>query len=194
MDDYALVPEREVEELKKEVEDLRKNPVGSTPEGKELMEQVESLNQTIHSLSDFFKEASESLERFESKPKEESKIEPKVDELIEQNKKIAKGIIAVADLVKDLTMKMESAHAEAPKIKQPKPAMPQPSFSPPNMSQHNDQMPPMPDFGKPPKMEMPKAPGSLPEFNDNLPPLPNDLPPLGPTPPPPKPKKKLFGF
>ena len=179
MDDYALVPEHEVEELKRQVQELRKNPLGSTPEGKELTEQIESLNQTLHSLMNFFKEASESLERYETKPKESPRVESKVDELIEQNKKIAKGIIAVADMVRDLSVKIDTKPEPAP---EPKPRMQarQPDFG----------MPSIQDF------EMPnqQAPPSMPEFDDNLPPLPGNLPPLGPAPNPPRQKKKLFGF
>jgi hypothetical protein len=87
----------------------------------DLQSSIDSLNQSINSLVGLFKEAAESL-KMEEKEADivAQKIDPimeKLDMIIDQNKKIAKGIVAVADMMDE----------RLPKIRGPERPVPQPS-------------------------------------------------------------------
>lgn len=68
-----------------------------------LKQSIDNLNNSINSLIKVFKDAGEELEK--SEPKEiDEKVTPlmqKIAMLEEQNEKIARGIVAVADMLKE---------------------------------------------------------------------------------------------
>ncbi|MFO8016774.1 MAG: hypothetical protein R6U32_06735 [Candidatus Woesearchaeota archaeon] len=103
-EDYDIVPHEEVLRLRKEVEDIKQHPFGSTKEGKELLEAIKKLSESMDNLTGLFQEAAEQM-KLEERESEmiSKKIDPlfnQMNELIDENKKIAKGIIAVADMIK----------------------------------------------------------------------------------------------
>jgi len=104
-EDYDIIPHEEVLKLRKELDEIKKNPLGSTATGRELLESINSLNHNIVNLLNLFKEAAEELKFEENEAKVVSdKMIPmlqKFDTLIDQNEKLAKGIVAVADMVKE---------------------------------------------------------------------------------------------
>ncbi|MBT4717402.1 hypothetical protein HOB85_05525, partial [Candidatus Woesearchaeota archaeon] len=117
-DDYALVPQQEVERLKEQVEALRKNPLAGTASGHDLLNSVNALNLSINSMLDLFKEAAKTMKTEapaassgDLKPMLKQVIE-KLDAVVDQNKKIAKGIVAVADLVREGSSKEEEETEE----------------------------------------------------------------------------------
>ncbi len=138
---------------------------------KSLQDSVDELNRNISLLVSIFKEANQTMktESFETKVNLDPVFEKlnqiieqnkKIDIILDQNRKIAEGLIAVAELVKK----------DLPKLivrpePRPQQIMPQP-------------LPPMPMQMQQPRM-MPMQPG--------MPPAQQGLPPL---PPPPAPKKK----
>ena len=85
------------------------------------------------------------------------KLDHKLETIIEQNTKIAEGIVAVADMIKEMRKKHEEHHMEAPKPKAPEPR-PMPSM----------------DMGAPPPPPGP-APGPLgiPPSDLSVPPMPD---------------------
>jgi chromosome segregation ATPase len=178
-DDYTLMSSKEVSELKQDVDYLKKNPLGGTKSGKSLQESIEKLNDNIQELIEIFKEASEMTKSEEREAdiiiKRIQPIEQKMDELADQNQKIAKGILAVADMV--------SAREE--QRPQPRP-QPQQQMQPRPMMQ-----PPMP---RPMSSPMPSQPRLPPMSNIPPPSMNTSMQSLG-LPAPPKPeKKKLLGF
>ncbi|MFC1728272.1 hypothetical protein ACFLZ7_02290 [Nanoarchaeota archaeon] len=175
VDDYALVSEKEVGQLKRDVDFLKKNPLGGTSSGKSLQDDITNLDKSIKDLVGIFKNASDQMS-LEDKETDiiAKKIDPlfeKIDLLIDQNQKIAKGIVAVADLVSDTLQKQ--APQPRPQVQRTAPSMP----SRPG---------PMGPSGLPPL----GAPGSFPPPPGARPASSGGLPPLAP---PKKESKGLFG-
>lgn len=169
-DDYTLLSSKEVSELKQDIDYLKKNPLGGTKSGKSLQESIDKLNTNMELLIEIFKEASDQMKAEERESdvilKRIQPLENKLEELSEQNQKIAKGILAVADMV--------AAKEQAP---QPKP---RPMMMPPMAPR-----PPMPGMQAPPRMSpMPNAP----TFSQP------SAPSLPPPPMPRKDDKGMFGF
>ena len=103
--DYDIIPHEELLKLRREVNELKQHPLGATSTGKELLETIKELNTNISNLFNLFREAAEEMKLEESEAKMVAeKMKPmmqKFDTLIDQNEKIAKGIVAVADMVKE---------------------------------------------------------------------------------------------
>lgn len=174
-DDYTLLSSKEVSELKQDVDYLKKNPFGGLKSGRSLQESIEKLNENIEMLIEIFKEASEQVKAEERESdvliKRIMPMEQKLDELSDQNQKIAKGILAVADMV------------AAKEQEKPRPVQQQ---RPPQQSQPQQMIPrPMPQIQQPMNQRMPPMGGMPP------PPTMGTLPPL--MPPKKEEKKGLFG-
>lgn len=141
MSDYELIPNKELLRLRKEIDRLKGGKDSSS------MESVESLAKSIETLNELFFAATQEMKAEEkSEHTILKKIEPlfdKLDEISNQNTKIARAIIALTDMIKE--------HKHAPRMPGPRPtfrpmpASPTPSFSPPPPS-----MPP-PKFTPPKK-------------------------------------------
>jgi uncharacterized protein YukE len=124
-DDYELVPHREIEGLKSEVERLKKAPAqaSSGAGGKSLSSSVEELNLSIKKLIELFTntEAELSKDYAEHNPIEEFK------EIKRQNEQIAQAILALADLVRDLKSERLDVQQSQPSRYNPLPLQPQPT-------------------------------------------------------------------
>ncbi|MBI1969787.1 hypothetical protein HYS48_03780 [Candidatus Woesearchaeota archaeon] len=104
-EDYDMVPHKKLRELEKQVGELKRNPLGSTASGQTLQESMNRLSDNIEDLTSLFKDAAEQM-KLEEKDSVilSKKLEPmmeRMDTLIDQNHKIAKGILAVADMIKE---------------------------------------------------------------------------------------------
>ncbi len=202
--EYEIVPEKEVEDLKKQVEEVRKNPLGSTPSGRELLKAVKELNESINHLTGLFQDAADSMKLEEKESdaigKKLSPMLEKLDTLIDQNEKIARGIVSVADMVKeDLGRKKQQAPGPST-APGPQGPQPQQQMGRPPSSQSGQ---PGPQQGQPIRVQVPPAGVKAPQGPPPSPPS-GAQPPKPPegsgTPPPPpqapkeKPKRKLFGF
>jgi len=171
--DYELLPEKDIAKLKRELDKLRIVSSKISPEN------IEQLNRNINELIDIIKIAGNQM-KFEETDLYSQKlnlIANKLDTLIDENKKIAEGIVAVADLVKGEHKAPQPIH---PAFKTPEPPL---GPVPPTK--------PIPPIKTPPLGEIP---GSQP-----LPPAPQFgmAPPEMPPPPLtklPRKKKKLFGL
>ena len=60
-DEYELLPKHELETLKKEVERLKKHPLGDLKEGETLLDAVNNLNNSVRKLIDIFTKAEADL-------------------------------------------------------------------------------------------------------------------------------------
>ncbi|RMF55169.1 hypothetical protein D6745_02950 [Candidatus Woesearchaeota archaeon] len=186
-EDYELFPRREIEKLKEEVELLKRNPIGTTPVGKDLLSSVEQLNSSINNMLELFKNAADQM-KFEEKEKTDSaarikELEEKLDKIIDQNYKIAEGVVAIADMVKEMKKK------PIPKpVSHPKPIPPaSPSPLGPTPVGPSPSPPPL---GTPPTgLDFPPPLGTAP---NPLGPAPPPPPPAPSIMPPPKPEKKGF--
>lgn len=102
-EDYELISQNELKDLKKQIDEI-KNTSGSVPEQEKrsLQTSIDALTISITKLLDVFKDANKHMKDSETDVLD--KVNPmilKMDDLLEQNKKIAKGIVAIADMVKD---------------------------------------------------------------------------------------------
>ncbi len=101
-----------------------------------LKESIDNLNNSINSLMKLFKEATEQLKMEEHDSEVvDKKISPvmqKITTLEEQNEKIARGIVAVADMLKERQIKTpEFRSMQQPQQPMIRPAMPPPSTGQP---------------------------------------------------------------
>lgn len=184
-EEYELVPEKEIEELKEELKRIKEFEVQPT---KKLSVNFAELNIKIDRLLAIFEEALKELKVEEGGLTFQEKMKPlieRMDRLLEQQSQIAQGMVAVNDIVAELKERIEVAGTtpvsrEAPtemarEVKIP--AQSQEIAPPPGP-------PPLPSG------PMPAGPPAHEPLPGMLPPLPRGMPP----PPPPAPPKKRGFF
>jgi len=201
-EEYAIVSKKEFLALKKELDRIKKNPLEGSESGEDLQSSIDNLNKSLNVMLEVFKQAADDMKLEEHDTEMVSKqigpINEKIETLIDQNQKIAKGIVAIADMVKEKLEEIEKETSKphlpplsggpAPKPPAPTPAAPMPPpgpgpMSPPGAPPSGPGAPPgMPPMGEPEGME----PGGLPPLT------PPGAPPAGapPTGAPPAPGKK----
>lgn len=210
---YEIMSHKEIVNLKRQIKDLQYK-TQNTPSDK-LLNSINNLTEQMNSMIGLFKTAADEM-RMEEKDEHfvAKKIEPlieRLDEIIDQNRAIAEGMVAVSDLVKDnignnkLTPKhdfFQPKHEEKLDLKPHKPEShleppkPEPALKPPLPEPTLN--PPPPVF---PKFDVPEPMGHEPMDKHTPPmPMPNMAmptePPSMPEPFPfeePKKKKGLFG-
>jgi hypothetical protein len=119
VDDYELLPHEELEHLRREIASLKKNPYPGTKQNQNLLDSMDELNSSIKKLIHIFEGTQEEL------IKEYSEASPTklLKEISEQNAKIAQGIIALAEMVKNTQApQVRSQASQAPRQ--------QPQFNP----------------------------------------------------------------
>ncbi len=179
-DEYAIVSKKEFLTLKKELERLKKNPLEGSESGETLQSSIDNLNKSLNVMLEVFKQAADDLKLEEhdsdTLSKQMGPLGDKIDTLIDQNQKIAKGIVAIADMVKEKLEEIEKKEDERTKLP-PLGGGPKPVSGPPPIISPSG-------FGAPPS-----GPGALPpvgapqgmEPPAGLPPLtPPGAPPSGP--------------
>lgn len=94
-EEYEILPKDELDYLRKEVEKLKKNPFGNSEKSRTLYDAVEDLNKTMKKLLTLFEGTQQEL------IEEYSKARPNeaLGEVLDQNEKIAKGTLAIADMI-----------------------------------------------------------------------------------------------
>ena len=212
-DEYAIVSKKEFLALKKELDRIKKNPLEGSESGENLQSSIDNLNKSLNVMLEVFKQAADDMKLEEHDSEMVSKqigpIQEKVDTLIDQNQKIAKGIVAVADMVKEKLEEIgeKAAAPAAPKLPPlsggPKPRAPAPGPLPPpgvptgmpplGAPEGLGPMPPMgtepAPMGMPPLEAEPALPGTPPT---PMPP-PGMSPGMPPPGAPPREKKTIMG-
>ena len=117
--DYEIMPYKEIVALKKEVEALKSKSGASS---QDLLNSMDTLTKTMNSMLQLFKSAAEEM-RSEGNEKQDftEKAGPmleRLDALEEQNRTIAEGMVAIADMVKEMK-------GEKPSLFKPKPQRPE---------------------------------------------------------------------
>lgn len=115
---YELMPHKKIKAIKTEIDRLKKKAEKESFSSKSFRSSVDNLKQSIDSLMDLFKEATESMKAEEKAEEEVSKkIMPllaRMDDIEEQNRKIAEGIVTVADMVSELKEETKKRPAPMP--------------------------------------------------------------------------------
>lgn len=137
-DSYELMPQKEIVEIRKELDRLKKNPLGENTNTDTLLEAIRDLSRTIKDLHQLLSTAAKGLkdEETQGEPGEsehEESLAKKIDVLVEQNKKIAQGIVTVAEMLKELKERRDEASLmKRYTMPRPRPMMaPPPVPSPP---------------------------------------------------------------
>ena len=168
-EEYEILPHQLLQDLKSEVEALKKKLLSPDAKANELILEIESLKDSIHELTTLFQKALEQT-KDDDVIKSIAVMKEKQETVVRQNETIAKGMIAISDKLDDW-MKRNSA-----------PSSPSPSYSP---VQHTVGAPVMPGMRVAPPLQM-----EPPSFaTSSMGPMANDFPP-----PPPAPGKKRVGL
>ncbi len=101
-DEYDIIAPKTVSELRRQLDEMKKTNV---PDMRALQKSIQDLTAAINTMIAIFKEASEGMKVEEQ---EEHVVAKKIDPLISkfedisyQNQKIAEGILALADIIKE---------------------------------------------------------------------------------------------
>jgi hypothetical protein len=153
-EDYEILPQKEIQELKDELRKLKDFEI--TPSKKMQVSLVE-VNTKLDKLLSIFEEAMTALQVEEGGLSFKEKMRPvaeKMNKILEQNSEIAQGIVAVADLVRDLREDLGKGVAVKETLSAPEPMqLPPGQFAPqayPPAGAPAQPMPPMPGMGMPP--------------------------------------------
>jgi hypothetical protein len=192
-EEYELMPHKEIIKLREELEKLKKNPLGRGKKAEDLLESIETLNDSINSLIYVFQHATDELKREPKKEAEQTDLKPlleKFNELMEQNKEIAEGIVSIAEMIKYEKRKIDSfderikpysrfseersSFGPRPEPKPFTPPQPIPQQAPPTLQPRPGfQIPQASSFDTPP----PGNPNPMPNFSNKpaqpFPPLPS---------------------
>ncbi|MEM0231395.1 MAG: hypothetical protein QXW00_01680 [Candidatus Woesearchaeota archaeon] len=107
-DEYELIPHREILELRKEIAELKEHL-----RGKQIPEQPgaqpKNLSDSINELLQVFKEATEQLK---SKPATSESMAL----LVQQNEKIAKGLLMIEDTLEEYLPRILAALGQNPEL------------------------------------------------------------------------------
>ncbi len=184
---YEIMPIHEINEMKKEIESLKKQYLNQG-----VPSSIDTLNNNIKDLLAIFREATSEM-REEQKVVDASKkrideVSLNVNELFDQNAKIAEAIIAVHDLSREMKEMMDEM---VKKSAEPELAIPVPNIPPIPAN-----IPPLPAVAAEP--EMPMAPPIVPRPPQPPQglgrPLPGTIPPPRmPPPPQPPPQRPMPG-
>ena len=123
-DEYEILPHQLLQDLKYEVEALKKKLTQPDTKSNELILEIESLKDSLHELQDIFKRALEE-NKGEDLAGTVRVLKEKVEAVVMQNETIAKALLAISERMEEQRAPLRAA---APSL----------------MSQHTIGMPEMP--------------------------------------------------
>lgn len=135
-EEYELLPHQVLQDLKSEIEALKKRL--SQPDAKinELLLELESLKDTTHELTTIFQKALEQVKE-EDTTSLLKNLNQRLQTVVTQNETIARGMVAISDKVDTWIKKQElipkpaaAMPATTPQHQMAPPAMPGPRMAP----------------------------------------------------------------
>ena len=147
-EEYELVPYKEIAELKDELHRLKDYPI---PSSKKLQVSMDELALKIDRMTQIMEEAGHEMHAEEGGLSLEDKLGPvmeRLEKVLEQNSEIAKGIVAVADLIEELRQRLEKGFMVKETMQIPEPMQPGAAVAQP-MGQMPE-LPPLPGAMPPP--------------------------------------------
>tara|TARA_Y100000310_G_scaffold342895_1_gene448121 strand:- start:7651 stop:8199 length:549 start_codon:yes stop_codon:yes gene_type:complete len=163
--EYEIVPHREIIGLKNELQNLKGGSKDSTIS---FHASMDNLQLSMNSLIDIFREASRSMKTDEDHQGEVLQkiddVTQKLADVMSQNEKIAEGIVAVADMVKELKGSPKHEVGGPKMVHSPRPGPPPmgaPMPPPTGMPPPGPMGPPMPAPMGPPPSVAPPPPGTM---------------------------------
>ena len=107
-DSYDMLPHRDIAELKRQIQELQQRTQKSAPQ-----EIVNALNAVANSMDSMLRLFSEAAQELKAEQKDD--IHVKLNEIIEQNRTIAEGMVAVSDMVKDFIDAQKKPQSMSPR-------------------------------------------------------------------------------
>ena len=143
--EYEILPHKLLEDLKYDVEALKKKLTQPDAKSNELILEIESLKDSVHELTDIFKKALGEIKDEDDTGKTMLFLRKKVDVIASQNETIARGMIAISEKVEDWMSKQGTGSMKPPTYQpgpRPQHVMgPSPSFSGPGRTAPRPSMP-----------------------------------------------------
>jgi len=145
-EEYELLPHEEVEKLRKDVERLKKNPLGEGKDSKDLITAIHDLRHAIETLYQVFSQANqEMIHDYRS-----TSIKEHFTLISKQNQHIAEGILSVANMLQTAQQSNSTFQDTMPQqpMQQPPQSFDAQSNPPPSSSsesfQQQSDLPPLP--------------------------------------------------
>ncbi len=113
------MPREELDYLRKEVDKLKRNPLGDTQASISLLDSLNKLNTSVTKLNNVFEGANDEM----VKSFNDSSMQEQLVKMLEQQERLAKGIVAVAELVKELEKKLDHPMQTFDQFVPPKPTV-----------------------------------------------------------------------
>lgn len=128
-DEYEILPHKLLEDLKYDVEALKKKLTEPETAAQDLIAEMEDLKSTIKELNNLFKEALQDLKEDDS-AKLLVSLQNKIETITTQNETIARGLVAISDKLEDFMKRRQapSLPSPTPHLSMPSPV---PSIPPP---------------------------------------------------------------
>jgi len=111
-EDYEILPHQLLNDLKDEVEALKKKLTQPDSKINELILEIESMKDSLHELNSVFAQALKEM-REDDITKNVKDLGEKLADVISQNETIAKGMLAISDKVDDFIAKQQTAAPES---------------------------------------------------------------------------------
>ena len=176
---------KDLSELKEELEGLKSKKEVSS---KDLAESVQKLTVVISEMLEVFGAAAQQMnleeKEYESNVKKHEAITQKLDKIIDQNRTIAEGLVAIVEMVKEKIIEAKGMGNEMPR-QEPRSFFPRPQAS---QRQEPRMMPPMQQSA----MSQQMAQMSIPPPSSN--PIPGTMLAGGPRPTQPMPQMPAQGM
>jgi len=93
--EYELLPHEELERLRNEVSEIKKNPLGKRYGSSDLIDSMHKLTDTLNNMNQIFASTNEEL----LKDFKDHSLQKSFETMSSQNEELAKGILSVAQLV-----------------------------------------------------------------------------------------------
>ncbi len=112
-EEYEILPNKLLSDLKFEVEALKKKLVQPDNKMNELILEIESMKDSIHELNVIFEKALE-ITKGEDVSKTIAEMKKRIDIVTSQNETIARGMIAISDKLEEFMQKQSPGLASMP--------------------------------------------------------------------------------
>ncbi len=97
-DDYELLPHKDIEQLRAEIDRLKKNPLGEGVTQTSLLDAITGLNANLVKLSSILQGANDEM----LKAYHDTTVQEELRRVRAENAKIAHGIVALAEFIKEV--------------------------------------------------------------------------------------------
>lgn len=128
-DEYEILPHKLLEDLKYDVEALKKKLSEPDTSAQELIAEMEDFKETIKELQNVFKEALTDIKEDDS-AKLLASLQNKVETITTQNETIARGMVAISDKLDDFMKNQRPVVPQKPVLHSFHPPTPPPMSSP----------------------------------------------------------------